>query len=152
MGGSGVVRLHASLILFLVFVNFCLTKKRKKKKKKKKKIVAIHKSFFPCKWSVFFFVKVFYTKFVPKITIHESAKNFVIFFVKFLLAKVSSPKVPLVNFIHILTDFYHLPVSLVMFTNSLIDACRFAQVGLNHAMNYFVLKKFSLKMATLKIL
>ena len=33
MGGSGVVRLHSSLVLFLVFVNFCLTKKRKKKKK-----------------------------------------------------------------------------------------------------------------------
>ena len=32
MGGSRVVRLHASLVLFLVFVN--LTKKRKKKKKK----------------------------------------------------------------------------------------------------------------------
>ena len=30
MGGSGVVRLHASLVLFLVFVNFCLTKKEKK--------------------------------------------------------------------------------------------------------------------------
>ena len=42
MGGSGVVRLHASLVLFLVFVNFCLTKKEKKKKKK---IVAIRESF-----------------------------------------------------------------------------------------------------------
>ena len=34
MGGSGVVRLHASLVLFLVFVNFCLTKKEKRKKRK----------------------------------------------------------------------------------------------------------------------
>ena len=132
MGGSRVVRLHALLVLFLVFVNFCLTKK----KKKKKKIVAIHESFFPCKWSVFFFVKVFYTKFVPKITIHESfCQKFHDFFAKFLLTKVSAPKVPLVDFIHILTDFYHLPVSLVLFTHSLIDACKFAQVGLNHAMN-----------------
>ena len=48
---------------------------------------------------------------------------------------VSAPKVPLVDFIHILTDFYHLPVSLVLFTHSLIDACEFAQIGLNHAMN-----------------
>ena len=51
MGGSGVVRLHSSLVLFLVFVNFCLTKKSKKKKK----IVAICESFFPWKWSVFWF-------------------------------------------------------------------------------------------------
>ena len=29
MGGSGVVGFHASLVLFLVFVNVCLTKKRK---------------------------------------------------------------------------------------------------------------------------
>ena len=34
MGGSGVVRLHASLVPFLVFVNFCLTKKEKRKKRK----------------------------------------------------------------------------------------------------------------------
>ena len=46
MRGSGVVRLNASLVLVLVFVNFCLTKKEKRKKKK---IVAIRKSFLPCK-------------------------------------------------------------------------------------------------------
>ena len=34
MGGSGVVRLHASLVLFLAYVNFCLTKKEKTKKRK----------------------------------------------------------------------------------------------------------------------
>ena len=34
MGGIGVERLHASLVLFLVFVNFCLTKKEKRKKRK----------------------------------------------------------------------------------------------------------------------
>ena len=33
MGRSGVVRLHALLVLFLVFVNFCLTKKEKRKKR-----------------------------------------------------------------------------------------------------------------------
>ena len=33
MRGSGVVRLNASLVLVLVFVNFCLTKKEKRKKK-----------------------------------------------------------------------------------------------------------------------
>ena len=55
MGGSGVVRLHASLVLFLVFVNFCL---RKKEKRKIRKMLP--------------FLKVFYLKFVPKITICES--------------------------------------------------------------------------------
>ena len=54
--------------------------------------------------------------------------------------------------IHILTDFYHLPISLVQFTHSVIDAFEYAQVGLNHAMNQFVSEKLSLKMVTLKIL
>ena len=35
MRGSGVVRLDASIVLFLVFANFCLTKKEKRKKKRK---------------------------------------------------------------------------------------------------------------------
>ena len=34
MGGSGNARLQASLVLFLVFVNVCLTKKEKRKKGK----------------------------------------------------------------------------------------------------------------------
>ena len=34
MGGSRVVRLHATLALLLVFVNFCLTKKEKRKERK----------------------------------------------------------------------------------------------------------------------
>ena len=34
MTGSRVVRLHASLVLFLVFVNYCLTKREKRKKRK----------------------------------------------------------------------------------------------------------------------
>ena len=43
---------------------------------------------------------------------------------------------PLVEFIHILkASLYTLPLSLVMFTNSLKDASEFAQVGLSYAMN-----------------
>ena len=34
MGGSRAVRLDASLVIFLVFVKFCLTKKEKRKKRK----------------------------------------------------------------------------------------------------------------------
>ena len=34
MGGSGNARLEASLVLFLVLVNVCLTKKEKRKKRK----------------------------------------------------------------------------------------------------------------------
>ena len=107
-----------------------------KKKKKEKENCCHSRKFFPLQMKCFFCVKVFYMKFVPKITIPESfCQKFRDFFVQFLLAKVSAPKVPLVDFIHILTDFYHLPVSLVLFTHSLIDACEFAQIGLNHAMN-----------------
>ena len=40
----------------------------------------------------------------------------------------------LVEFIQILAAFYHLPKSLVLLTHSLIDACKFAQVGLNYVM------------------
>ena len=43
--------------------------------------------------------------------------------------------VPLVEFMHILTPFYHLLTSLVLFTHSLIDAWEFAQVGRNYSMN-----------------
>ena len=42
---------------------------------------------------------------------------------------------PLVEFIDILTVFYHLQISLVLFTHSLIDACKFALAGLNDTMN-----------------
>ena len=65
MGGSGVVRLHASLVLFLVFVNFCLTKKEKRKKRK-----------------LLPFAKVF-----------SLANKCFLISRKFLLAKVSVPKV-----------------------------------------------------------
>ena len=54
--------------------------------------------------------------------------------IKYLLV-LSTVNLLLVEFIHILTDFNHLPISLVLFTHSLTDACEFAQVELNHAMN-----------------
>ena len=42
---------------------------------------------------------------------------------------------PLVELIHILTAFYHLPISLVLFTHSLIDACEFTEIGLYYTIN-----------------
>ena len=48
---------------------------------------------------------------------------------------LSTVDLPLVEFVDILTAFYRLPISLVLFTHSLIDAYQFAQVGLNSAMN-----------------
>ena len=51
------------------------------------------------------------------------------------LPLLSTINLPLVEFIHILTAFYHLPISLVLFTHSLIDAYKFAQVELNCTMN-----------------
>ena len=37
-----------------------------------------------------------------------------------------------------LDRFYHLPISLVLFTHSLIDACEFTLVGLKYTMNQLV--------------
>ena len=51
------------------------------------------------------------------------------------LPPLSIVNLPLVEFIHILTAFYHLPISLVLFTHSLIDVYEFAQVGLKYTMN-----------------
>ena len=51
------------------------------------------------------------------------------------LPHLSTINLPLVEFIHILTGFYHLPTSLVLFTHSLVDPWEFAQVGLNYTMN-----------------
>ena len=51
---------------------------------------------------------------------------------------------PLVELIHILTAFYYLPISLVLFTYSLIDPCKFAQVGLNYTINQFVEKELKI--------
>ena len=50
---------------------------------------------------------------------------------------------PLVEFIHILTVFYHLPISLAVFTNSLTDASEYAQAGRNYTLN--CLKQIFLK-------
>ena len=51
------------------------------------------------------------------------------------LPLLSTVNLPLVGFIHSLTAFYNLPISLVLFTHSIIDACKIAQVGLNYLMN-----------------
>ena len=51
------------------------------------------------------------------------------------LPPLSTINLPLVEFIHILTAFYHLPISLVLFKHLLIDAYKFAQVGLNCTVN-----------------
>ena len=51
------------------------------------------------------------------------------------LPPLSTVNLPLVEFIHILTAFYHLPIRLVLFTHSLLDAYEFPQVGLNCTMN-----------------
>ena len=38
---------------------------------------------------------------------------------------------------HILTAFYHLLISFVLYTHSLIDALEYAQVGLSYTLNSF---------------
>ena len=48
---------------------------------------------------------------------------------------LSTVNLPLVEFIHFLTAFYHIHITLEMFTHSLIDAYEFVQVGLNYIMN-----------------
>ena len=109
MGGSRVVRLHASLVLFLVFVNFCLTKKEKRKKKEN---CCHSRKFFPLQMKCFLiFAKDFYAKFAPKITIRDSfCQKFRDFLIsrKFLLAKVSAPKVApkRVNCISVIYDTF----------------------------------------------
>ena len=56
-------------------------------------------------------------------------------FLQSILPLLFSVNLPLVEFIHILTVFHHLSISLVLFTDSLIDASEFALVGLNCTMN-----------------
>ena len=51
------------------------------------------------------------------------------------LPHLSTVNLPLVEFIHILTAFYHPPTSLVLITNSLMGASEYAQVGLNCTLN-----------------
>ena len=59
------------------------------------------------------------------------------FFLKIThLPLLSTVNLPLVEFLHILTAFYHLPISLVLFTHSLTGASEYAQVGLNYPLNY----------------
>ena len=60
------------------FVRLLLDKKRKKKKKK---MVAIRESFFPCKWSVFWFSRKFFMRNSSKKLLFAKVfvKNFAIF-------------------------------------------------------------------------
>ena len=51
------------------------------------------------------------------------------------LTPLSTVTVHLAKFIQILTAFYHLPISLVLFTHSLIDASEDAQVELNSTLS-----------------
>ena len=51
------------------------------------------------------------------------------------LTLLSTVNLPLAEFIHILTTFYHPPVNLVLFTHLLIDDSKYAQVGLNYTLN-----------------
>ena len=52
------------------------------------------------------------------------------------LPLLSNVNLPLAEFIHILTVFCHLSISLVMCKHSLIDAsCKFAPIGPNYKMN-----------------
>ena len=51
------------------------------------------------------------------------------------LPPLSTRKLSLVEFIHIMTAVYDLPISLVLFTHLLIDPSEYAQVGLNYTLN-----------------
>ena len=54
------------------------------------------------------------------------------------LPLLSTEKLPLVEFMHMLTAFYHLPISFALFTLSLTDTCKFAQVAVNYTVNELV--------------
>ena len=80
MGGGRVVRLHVLLVLFLVFVNFCLTKKEKRKKRK---LLPFAKVF-----SLFDFCKSFLREIRPK---NYYSRKFLLKISRFFdLAKVSA--------------------------------------------------------------
>ena len=51
------------------------------------------------------------------------------------LPLLSTVYLPLVEFTHILTAFYHPPISLVLFTNLHIDAPENGHVGLDYVLN-----------------
>ena len=88
MGGSGVVRLHASRVLFLVFVNFCLTKKEKRKKRK---LLPFAKVFSLANEVFFDFRESFLREVRPK---NYYSRKFLPKISRFFdLAKVSAPKV-----------------------------------------------------------
>ena len=87
MGVSGVVRLHASLVLFLVFVNFCSTKKRKRKKRK---LLPIAKVFFLANEVFFDLRESFLREIRPQ---NYYSRRFLSKISRFFdLAKVSAPK------------------------------------------------------------
>ena len=68
--------------LACTFFSICKLLLDKKRKKKKKKIVAIRESFFPCKWSVFWFTRnssqklLFVEVFVKNFAIFWSRESF----------------------------------------------------------------------------
>ena len=47
----------------------------------------------------------------------------------------STVNLPLVKFVHILADFYHLPIRFVMSRHSLIEASEYTQVGISYTPN-----------------
>ena len=105
MGGSRVVRLHASLVLFLVFVNFCLTKKEKEKKRK---LLPFAKVFSLANEVFFDFRESFLREIRPKNYYSESfCKKFRDFLIlrKFLLAKVSAPKVYATQYVWVMEKY-----------------------------------------------
>ena len=54
------------------------------------------------------------------------------------LPLLSTINLLLMEFIHILTAFYNLPSSLALFTCSLRDTFKYAQVELNYTLHLFV--------------
>ena len=83
--------------LACTFFSICKLLLDKKRKKEKKENCCHSRKFLPLQMKCFLiFAKVFYAKFVPQITIRESFyQKFRDFLIspKFLLAKVSAPKV-----------------------------------------------------------
>ena len=51
------------------------------------------------------------------------------------MSSLSTINISVVEFILILTAFYHLPISLLLFTHSLIDALEYALVGIYYTLN-----------------
>ena len=67
--------------LACTFFSICKLLFDKKRKKKKKRIVAIRESFLPCKWSVFWFSRKFFTRNSSQklLFVRVFVKNFAIF-------------------------------------------------------------------------